>query len=93
MTVHPGETITQRGALPVSHFEGYAMSILGLLVLLIVFCVVVWAARALLAAFAVPEPISTVVWVLIVLIAVFTIVSQFGLLGSGTGLGLHRSLL
>lgn len=59
------------------------MSLVGLLVLLIVFCVIVWAARALLAAFAVPEPISTVVWVLIVLIAVFTIVNQFGLIGGG----------
>lgn len=59
------------------------MSLIGLLILLIIFCVIVWAARALLAAFAVPEPISTVVWVLIVLIAVFTIVSQFGLIGTG----------
>lgn len=60
------------------------MSILGLLVLLIVFCVIVWAARALLAAFAVPEPIATVVWVVIVLIAVFAIVDQTGLIG-GSG--------
>ncbi len=60
------------------------MSILGLLILLIVFCVIVWAARALLTAFAVPEPISTVVWVLIVLLAVFAAVDQFGLIGGGT---------
>ncbi len=59
------------------------MSLLGLLVLLIVFCVVVWAARALLAAFAVPEPIATVVWVLIVLIAVFALLGQFGIIGTG----------
>ncbi len=59
------------------------MSILGLLVLLIVFCVLVWAARALLAAFAVPEPISTVIWVLIVLLAVFALVDQAGILGTG----------
>lgn len=59
------------------------MSLIGLLILLIVFCVVVWAARALLSAFAVPEPISTVVWVLIVLIAVFALLGQFGVIGSG----------
>lgn len=59
------------------------MSILGLLIVLIVFCVIVWAARALLTAFAVPEPISTVVWVLIVLLAVFAVVDQFGLIGGG----------
>jgi hypothetical protein len=59
------------------------MSLLGLLALLIFFCVIVWAARALLAAFAVPEPISTVVWVLIVLIAVFALLGQFGVIGTG----------
>jgi hypothetical protein len=59
------------------------MSIVGLLVLLIVFCAIVWAARKLLAAFAVPEPIATVVWVLIVLVEVFMVVDQFGLIGTG----------
>ena len=61
------------------------MSILGLLVLLIVFCVVVWAARALMAAFAVPEPTATVVWVLIVLLCVFALVGETGILGTGLG--------
>ncbi len=66
------------------------MSLLGLLILLIVFCVIVWAVRALLAAFAVPEPINTVVWVLVVLIAVFILIGQFGLLsGVGTGIRLR----
>jgi len=59
------------------------MSIIGLLVLLVIFCVVVWAVRALLGAFAVPEPIATVVWVLVVLICVFALVDQLGVLGSG----------
>lgn len=65
------------------------MSLIGLLVLLIVFCVVVWAARALLSAFAVPEPISTVVWVLIVLIAVFALLGQFGVIGGGPVINLR----
>jgi hypothetical protein len=59
------------------------MSLIGILILLIVFCVVVWACRALLTAFAVPEPISTVVWVLVVLIAVFALLGQFGIIGNG----------
>ncbi len=59
------------------------MSLIGLLILLIVFCVILWAARALLAAFSIGEPISTVVWVLIVLIAVFALLGQFGVLGTG----------
>ena len=58
------------------------MSVIGLLVMLIIFCVVVWAARALLAAFAIPEPISTVVWVIIVLLCVFALVDQMGVLGA-----------
>lgn len=65
------------------------MSILGLLVLLIGFCVIVWAARALLTAFAVPEPISTVVWVLIVLVAVFALLGQFGVVGTGPVINLR----
>jgi len=59
------------------------MSIIGLLILLVIFCVIVWAARALLAAFAIPEPISTVIWVLIVLLCVFALVDQMGVLGTG----------
>lgn len=59
------------------------MSLIGLLVLLIVFGVVIWAARALLTAFALGEPITTVVYVLIVLVAVFAVLGQFGVIGSG----------
>ncbi len=59
------------------------MSLLGLLILLIVFLVIIWACRALLTAFAVGEPISTVIWVLIVLIAVFALLGQFGVIGTG----------
>lgn len=60
------------------------MSILTLLVLLIVFCAVVWAARAILSAFAIPDPISTVVWVGIVLVALLVLLNYSGLL-SGVG--------
>lgn len=59
------------------------MSLIGLFALLIFFCVIVWAARALLTAFAVPEPISTVVLVLIVLLAVFAFLGQLGVIGTG----------
>ena len=44
---------------------------------------VVWAVRALLTAFAIPDPINTVIWVLVVLIAVFILLDQFGVLGGG----------
>jgi len=58
------------------------MSLISLLVMLIVFCVIIWAARAILAAFAVPDPIRTVVWVVIVLLCVFALIDQTGLVGS-----------
>lgn len=65
------------------------MSLVALLILLIVFCLVVWAVRALLSAFAVPDPINTVVWVLVVLIAVFILLGQFGLIGANPGIHLR----
>ena len=60
------------------------MSLLGLLILLLVLCVIIWAARSLLAAFSIGEPIATVVWVIIVLICVFAFVNEAGLI-SGVG--------
>ena len=63
-------------------FGGKSMSIIGLLSLLLIFCVVVWAVRALLSAFAVPEPIATVVWVLVVLLCVFALIGETGLVSS-----------
>ena len=58
------------------------MSLISLLTLLVVFCVIIWAARAILTAFAVPDPIRTVVWVVIVLLCVFALVDQMGVIGS-----------
>src|SRR6185295_7934084 len=46
-----------------------AMSLLALLLALIVVCVVIWAARALMAAFGIGDPIATVVYVILVLFA------------------------
>ena len=56
------------------------MTIVGLLVFLIVIGIVFWAVRAISAAFKVPEPITTVVYVLLVLVAVLYILRGFGLL-------------
>lgn len=54
------------------------MSLITLLVVLILACVVVWAARAILAAFGIGDPIRTVVYVVIVLLVVLWAVSQLG---------------
>ena len=58
------------------------MSIIGPLILLLVFCAVVWAVSTLLSAFAVPEPIATVVWVLVILLCVFALIGETGLVSS-----------
>jgi hypothetical protein len=57
------------------------MSLLGLLIGLIVICVLYWAVMRILAAFGVGEPISTVVQVILVLIVVFWLLGQFGVIG------------
>lgn len=49
-----------------------------LLVALLVFCLVIWVAQKLLQAFSVPEPISTVVFVVIVIVAVLYVVRHLG---------------
>lgn len=57
------------------------MSLPGILIILLVFCIVIWAARSLMAAFGVGDPISTVVQVLIVLICLFWLLQQLGVVG------------
>lgn len=54
------------------------MSLITLLIVLILACVVVWAARAILAAFGIGDPIRTVVFVVIVVVVVLWAVSQLG---------------
>lgn len=41
---------------------------IALLIALLVLCVVIWAARALMAAFGIGDPIATVIYVVIVLL-------------------------
>jgi hypothetical protein len=61
------------------------MSLIGLLVALIVVGVVFWAVRALAGAFAIPAPIVTVIYVLLVVVALIWILSACGLIGGGMG--------
>ena len=57
------------------------MSLVALLVLLLVACVVIWAARSLMSAFGIGDPIATVIYVVLVL--VFLV-----LLAQGLGVGI-----
>jgi len=54
------------------------MNLIALLVIILVFCIVLWAARALLAAFGIGDPIATVVYVVLVIIALFMLVNALG---------------
>jgi len=62
------------------------MSILALLVLIIIVGVVLWAVRALMAAFAIGDPLKTVIYVLVVILLLILVLNTLGI---GTGLNLH----
>lgn len=64
------------------------MSLLSLLVALIILCAVFWAATAIMGAFGIGDPIRTVVLVILVLFALFYVVSL--LTGGGPALGSLR---
>ncbi len=59
------------------------MNLVGLIIVLLIFCVLIWAARTLMAAFGIGDPIATVVYVFLVLIMLVWLFNQFG----GTNLG------
>lgn len=65
------------------------MSIIGLLVVLLIFCLVVWAVRAIMGAFGIGDPISTIVQVIVVLVFVLWLIQQLGFIGGGPVLHLR----
>lgn len=65
------------------------MSLVGLLIALLVFCVLVWAAKSLLAAFGIGDPIATVVYILIVLLGLAVLLGQIGLVPGHTSVYLR----
>jgi hypothetical protein len=58
------------------------MPIVSLLVALLVFCLLVWGARAIMSAFRLGDPLRTVVMVAIVVIGVLFILQFLGLGGN-----------
>lgn len=63
------------------------MSLVSLLLTLIVVLLIFWACRALLGAFAIGEPIATVIYVLLVVLVILWLVNA---LGGGHALGSLR---
>lgn len=65
------------------------MSLIGILVALIVVGVLIWACHAVLGVVPIPEPFKTIIWVIIVIIAVFTFLQISGLYSVGTAVRLR----
>lgn len=59
------------------------MTIVGLLVALILIGLLFWGVRAIVSAFAIPPPIATVVYVILVIIVVLWLLQSFGLVSGG----------
>jgi hypothetical protein len=55
------------------------MSLIGILVALIVIGVLLWGINAILGVIAVPEPFRTIIWVIVVIVAVFSFLEISGL--------------
>ena len=55
------------------------MSLIGILVALIVVGVLLWGINAILGVVPIPEPFKTIVWVIVVIIAVLSFVEISGL--------------
>lgn len=55
------------------------MSLIGILVALIVIGVLLWAINKVLGVVAIPEPFKTIIWVVVVVIAVLLFVQMSGL--------------
>lgn len=59
------------------------MSLVGLIIVLLIGCVLLWAVRALMGAFGIGDPISTVVQVLIILVILLWLAQSLGFLAGG----------
>jgi hypothetical protein len=58
------------------------MSLLGLLVFLIVIGLMFWVVRQLSGAFGIPQPIVTVIYVVLVIICVLYLLQALGMTGT-----------
>ena len=52
--------------------------VIGLLVFLLIACIVVWAARAIMRAWGIGDPIATTVYVVLVVLLALALLSRLG---------------
>lgn len=60
------------------------MSIVAFFVFLVIFLAVLWGAKKLIAAFAIEDPIATIIWVFIVLAAIVFFLSNLPAINAGS---------
>jgi hypothetical protein len=60
------------------------MSLIGLLIVLLVACVIIWAAKSLMVAFGVGDPIRTVIYVILVIVVLVWILNSVGYVSLGS---------
>lgn len=65
------------------------MSIISLLIVLLIFCLVIWCVRMILGAFSIGEPISSLVHVFVVILFVLWLLQNIGFIGGGPVLHLR----
>ena len=58
-----------------------SISIIGVLIALVLICLAIWATQKLLAAFAVQQPIATLVFVVVVVLCVLIALQALGVWG------------
>lgn len=62
------------------------MSLIGILIAIVIVGVLLWGCSAILGVVPIPEPFKTIIWVFIVIIAVFSFVEISGLYHFGVNL-------
>ncbi len=60
-----------------------SMSLIGLLVAIIVVGVIIWGIFKILGVVPIPEPFKTIIWVIVVIVAVLTFLQISGLYSFG----------
>lgn len=54
------------------------MTLVGLLIVVVVACLVIWAAKAIIGAFGIGQPWATLLYVVVVLVVAFWALGQLG---------------
>jgi hypothetical protein len=65
------------------------ISLIGLLISLLVVCVLLYCARLLINAFAVPQPFATVIYVVLIIICLLIVLQASGLWGPWGSVRIH----